>query len=186
MEIKKENKFKKFFKRYGVLSLACVIALVVALSIGLSVPQEGEPVSNEDSNFGLPMKNALVVQDFDDMDYVYNDVLERYEMHLAIDFSSQDLDVFSVLAGTVSEVGVDDMDGNYVKISHENGFESVYSSMDEQINVKVGDKVSKGQAIGKASSSSVKEKFDGGHLHFTLLKNNVEIDPNLYLDLQNK
>lgn len=185
MDIKKENKLKSFFKRYGVLSLACVIAVAVALSIGLNVPNE-KPVSTTDMNFALPMNNAVVAKDFADDRLQFNEALERWEIHLSIDFTSADNAVFSVLDGVVTDVDTNSLDGTYIKIEHSNGFESIYSSLDSDIKVAEGDKVNKGQELGKASDSAKNEIVEGGHLHFTLLKDGQEVDPNNYLDLQNK
>jgi len=190
MEIKTEQKFKSFFKRYGVLSLACVIALVVALSIGLNIPKddsvEDQPVSTIDMSFALPMNNAAIVKDFADDRLQFNEALNRWEIHLSVDFSSEDLSVFSVLDGVVAEVDSNSLAGTYVKIEHADGFVSVYSSLDDTLNVSEGDKVAKGQLIGLASASATNEIVEGGHLHFTLLKDGQEVDPNSYLDLQNK
>ncbi len=186
MEIKNETKLKSFFKRYGVLTLACVIALAVALSIGLNVAKQSSPVSTTQMNFSLPMNNAVVVKDFADDRLQNNEVLNRWEIHLSMDLTSEDKNVFSVLDGVVSKVDSNSLEGNYIEIQHDNGFVSVYSSLEDSITVKEGDKIEKGQQIGKASSTATNEKVDGGHLHFTLFKDGQEVDPNNYLDLQNK
>lgn len=189
MEIKKESKLKKFFKRYGALSLACVLSLSIALGIGLGVSQEngeGEPVSNVDLTFGLPMNNAVVVKDYSEEKLQLNEVLGRYEVHLAVDFASEENQVFSIFGGVVAEVDSNSLDGHYIKIEHDDGLVSVYSSLSDDLKVQEGDLVSKGQLIGFASESSGFEDVEGGHLHFMMLKDGVEVDPNNYLDLQNK
>lgn len=188
MEIKKENKFIAFCKRYGLLCASCLVAIVVALAIGLNVPKDEpkEPASSDILKFDLPMKGAVVVKDYDENRLQWNEALGRYQIHLAIDFSSEQTDVFSVLDGVVAEVESNSLDGQIIKIQHADGFVSVYSSLGEDAKVNVGDKVTKGQLIGCASTSATNEKVDGGHLHFELLKDGVEVDPNNYLDLQNK
>ncbi|MGN1201298.1 MAG: peptidoglycan DD-metalloendopeptidase family protein [Candidatus Caccovivens sp.] len=188
MEIKNENKFKTFFKRYGVLTVACVFSLVLALAIGLSVksPTDQQPVSTQGITFGLPMNNAVVVKDYADDHLQYNASMKRWEIHLSIDLASENCDVFSVADGVVASVDSNSLEGYIIKIEHQDGFVSIYSSLDEQLNVKAGDIVNKGQKLGVASSSATNESQDGGHLHFTLLRNGVEVDPNNYLDLQNK
>lgn len=187
MEIKKENKFKNFFKRYGVLTVACVFSLALALAIGLSVKNPDEqPVSTQNVTFGLPMNNAVVVKDYADDHLQYNNSMKRWEIHLSIDLASENNDVFSVADGVVASVDSNSLDGYIVTVEHQDGFVSVYSSLDEQLNVQAGEKVNKGQKLGTASDTATNESKDGGHLHFTLLKDNVEVDPNNYLDLQNK
>lgn len=186
MEIKEDNKVKKFFRRYGVLSLACVFSLAIALTIAFSVPKAGVDVSTDGIKFGLPMENAVVVKDFDDSKLQLNDSLERWEIHLSVDLASENNKVFSVYDGVVSSVESNSLDGYCITIEHADGFVSVYSSLAEEVKVKEGDKVTKGQEIGQASDTATNESKDGQHLHFTLLKDGNEVDPNNYLDLQNK
>lgn len=190
MEIKNENKFKRLFKRYGVLTLACVFSLAIALTIGLTVkvaePESELPVSTDNINFSLPMNNAVIVKDYADDHLQFNESLNRWEIHLAVDFSSENSEVFSVYDGVVKSVDSNSLDGYVIEIEHSDGFVSIYSSLDEQVKVNVGDNVTKGQLIAFASASATNESKDGSHLHFVLLKNGVEVDPNNYLDLQNK
>ncbi len=185
MEIKEEGKFKKLFKRYGALSLACIFSLALALGIALGV-QKGEPVSTNNVEFGLPMTDAVIVKDYADDRLQLNESLNRWEIHLAIDLSSENDAVFSIYDGVVDSVESNSLDGYVVTISHSDGFVSVYSSLSDSVQVKEGDSVKKGQQIGNASDSATNESKDGAHLHFVLMKDGVEVDPNNYLDLQNK
>ncbi len=187
MEIQNENKKKKFLKRFGAVSLACVLALGIALTIAFSIPKEpAEEVSTQVMNFGLPMNYAVVVKDYADDRLQHNESLKRWEIHLAVDLASDDAAVFSVYDGQVISVDDNTLDGGVVKIQHDNGFVSVYSSLDSTLNVKEGDTVTKGQEIGRAANTANFELKTGNHLHFTLLKDGLEVDPNNYLDLQNK
>ena len=52
--------------------------------------------------------------------------------------------------------------------------------------VKVGDKVESGQKIGTADETAVGEQDMGAHLHFAMKLNDKFVDPNNYLDLQQK
>lgn len=187
MEIKKENKFKKLFKRYGALSLACVLSLVIAFSIGLSLSKDdAKDVSTGEIQFAVPMTNAVIVKDYADDHLQFNESLNRWEIHLAIDMMSEDKNVMSILEGTVASVECNSLDGCVITINHSDGFVSVYSSLEEDALVAQGDKVSKGQLIGKAAATATNESLSGGHLHFQLFKDGKEVDPNNYLDLQNK
>lgn len=187
MEIKSENKFKKIFKRVGAVGLACVFVVAIALTIAFSIPKsEVEPVATKPMSFDLPMNDVVVVKDYAEDRLQYNESLKRWEIHLAVDLSSEDATVLSVCDGVVTCVETNSLDGTIVKIEHEDGFVSVYSSLSDELKVKEGDKVTKGQKIGEASSSASNESTSGGHLHFMLLKDGVEVDPNNYLDLQNK
>ena len=171
MEIKNDNKIKKLFKRFGTLGLALVFSFGVALTIGLTVPVEekaDKPVSTVGMSFGLPMADAVVVKDFADNRLQHNESLKRWEIHLAIDLASENPSVYSIYDGVVESVETNSLDGTIVKISHEDGFVSVYSSLGEDVDVKEGDVVSKNQLIGEASVSAANESLTGGHLHFAM------------------
>lgn len=184
MEIKEEN--KQSLKRLGAVSIACLVALVIALAIAFGVRGGTKDVSTSALSFALPMNNSVVVKDYADNRLQHNPSLKRWEIHLSVDLASEDSTVFSIYDGIVSKVDVNSVEGRIIKIEHEGGFVSVYSSLEDEVEVKEGDRVKKGQAIGKASTSGANESKSGAHLHFTLFKDGLEVDPNNYLDLQNK
>lgn len=63
--------------------------------------------------------------------------------------------------------------GNFVKLKHKYGFESIYGHL-SKITVKVGQEVLKDMRIGKVGSTG---KVTGPHLHYTLKKNGKYLDP---------
>ena len=70
--------------------------------------------------------------------------------------------------------------GNFVKIQHDNGTVCLYAHM-EYTSVKVGQRVSKGQVIGRMGNSG---NSSGGHLHWEFWSKNdynSNIDPSPYL-----
>lgn len=87
--------------------------------------------------------NGTVSLEYSDTVLVWNDTLGQYEVHLGVDFTGDDLSVFAAEAGTVSEVGTDVLEGNYVVIDHEDGYQTRYYSLDENIEVAKGDTVEK-------------------------------------------
>lgn len=76
--------------------------------------------------------------------------------------------------------------GNYVIIDHGNKYYTVYGHLEKGLNVKRGDKVSKGQIVGRMGNSGY--SF-GNHLHFEMRKgaNDREhvVNPMNYLMLEN-
>ena len=106
---------------------------------------------------------------------------------LVTDFSCEDgSNVLSVANGTVEEVGNNYLRGNYVVINHGNNLKSVYGSLGDNVSVKVGQNVSKGDVIGTAGKTAHSELSAGTHLHFEMLDNDKKIDPSGYLMLENK
>lgn len=71
--------------------------------------------------------------------------------------------------------------GNYVKIRHDNGMYTLYAHMKHNsVNVKVGQRVSKGQTIGYMGNTGY--SF-GAHLHFEVRNENDQyVDPTAFID----
>ena len=146
-----------------------------------------KPDSNPETlSFGLPMSNATIIKDYTDVKLEYNPTLDRWESHMYIDFTSNDLSVMSVLDGEILSVEYDYLTGYVVVIQHRDGFVSKYASLSDDVKVKKGDKIKKGDIIGQASNLAASSSAYGEHLEFTLLKDDKKIDPNNYLDLQEK
>ncbi|AHH10429.1 M23 family metallopeptidase [Borrelia coriaceae] len=67
--------------------------------------------------------------------------------------------------------------GKYIVISHNNGFQTLYAHLGS-FAVKVGQRVSRGQIIGRMGSTGYST---GNHLHFTIFKNGKTGNPMKYL-----
>lgn len=85
-------------------------------------------------------------------------------------------EVYATEAGTVVNSEYKDLNGNWIKIDHGNGFESLYLH-NSQLLVSVGDVVAKGQVIALSGNTGV---GTGPHLHFAIKLNGNYIDPLLY------
>ncbi len=191
MEIKKENKIATFFKRFGAYIVAAIVVLIIAAAATVAGvltnrKQPSQEVTTTTLVFGLPTTNASVIKDFSDTKLQFNETLKKWEAHFSVDLAGEDPTVMSVLDGTVTDVFYKYMDGYTVTIAHDQGFVSVYTSLDENVDVKKGDKVTKGQKIGKMSTSAAGESSYGAHLDFSLYQNGKSVDPNNYISLQNK
>lgn len=187
MEISRKNSFVEFIKKFWVYIVVGIVVFAVALTFTLlATLNRATPTSVTNLEFYLPMNNASLVKDYSDTELQKNETLNQWEAHMAVDLTSDNSEVYSVLAGRVSDVDYDYLDGYTVTITHSDGFQSIYSSLQEGVLVKVGDIVSAGQQIGNASDSAQGELEFGSHLHFTLLLNDEHVDPNNYLNLQAK
>ena len=139
------------------------------------------------TTFIVPMKNATVAKDYSGSELQYNSTLKQWEIHKAIDFiAGEDLNVYAVSDGTVSNVYTNYLEGTVVEISHSNGIVSVYKSLSKDVKVSVGDKINTGNVIGKVAETMAQELNSGAHLHFEMKKDGKLINPNDYLDLGNK
>lgn len=191
MEIKKSNRVKEFFKRFGVYVAAGVLVLGIAMTFTITAlvnhnGEEGVDVGGKNIAFVLPMSNPTILKDYSSTELQENTTLNQWEAHLAIDFTSEDKLVYAVYDGTVADVSYDYLTGNTVTIKHKDGFVSYYSSLGKDVLVKKGDTVKTGQKIGSADETASGETDLGAHLHFMMTQNDSKVDPNNYLDLANK
>jgi len=81
--------------------------------------------------------------------------------------------VRAAMAGRVSAVGYDNVFGNYVIISHHAGYRTLYGHM-HVIRTRTGAYVSQGERIGDVGNTG---QSTGSHLHFTVYKNGVTVNP---------
>jgi murein DD-endopeptidase MepM/ murein hydrolase activator NlpD len=79
----------------------------------------------------------------------------------------------AAMAGRVSTVGYTEVLGNYVVISHHSGYRTLYGHM-SYVRIKAGVYVSVGQRIGDVGTTGLST---GPHLHFTVYKNGVTVNP---------
>lgn len=68
--------------------------------------------------------------------------------------------------------------GNWVKIDHGNGIETLYQHLQDTSTVKKGDEVAKGQKIGHMGNTG---KSAGAHLHIEVYVDGKVVDPLPYL-----
>ena len=181
----------------GLLVIACAVIIGAVNSNGSTakVPTQVNPDveigggnNNQDivvsaPTYVVPMKGATVAKDYSAKELQYNETLKQWEIHKAIDFvAGENLNVFAITDGTVSNVYTNYLEGTVIEITHSKGLVSVYKSL-ETANVKVGDKVVSGQVIGLAGQTMAQEQSASAHLHLEMLLNGVKVDPNNYIDL---
>lgn len=87
--------------------------------------------------------------------------------------AAEGTDIYAVLDGTVCEAGSAPQAGNYVKIDHGNGIETLYCHC-SKLYVSKGVTVRKGEVIAAVGETGL---ATGPHLHFELHENSVAVDP---------
>ena len=128
-------------------------------------------------SFSKPL-NGQIQKPYSIDKVIYSKTLELWKTHDGIDISSQiGENVKSIEKGTVEKVYDDSFYGTTVVIDHGQGYKSSYSNLNSKVSVKEKQKVTKGQVIGKVSNTSIGEIKDEAHLHFTLFKDNNNVDP---------
>lgn len=141
---------------------------------------EPEPVV-KDPEFEMPTSGEIM-RGYAKDTLVYSDTLEEWVVHLGIDIKADRTTVVKASeAGTITSIKNDPRYGLTIVIEHTNGYKSVYSNLLTTEFVTEGDKVEKGQSIGTVGNSAAFEIVDEPHLHFEILKDGENVDPNIYI-----
>ena len=138
--------------------------------------------ANENTTqFIFPVEGE-VIKEFAKDNLIYSETLEEWITHPGIDIKADRTTIVkSVADGTVKSIKNDPRYGLTVTIEHADGYTSVYSSLLTAEFVKEGEKVTQGQTIGTVGNSAVFEVAEDNHLHFELLKDGSNINPEMYL-----
>lgn len=102
----------------------------------------------------------------------------RSNGHTGLDIAApKGTSIKAAASGTVTFSGYSGGYGNLVKISHGDGIVTYYGHC-SKLYVSKGDKVSAGDVIAAVGSTG---NSTGNHLHFEVVKNGVELNPQNYL-----
>ena len=145
-----------------------------------------EEVKKEDTvvelNFTKPVEGDIV-RDFAVENLIYSETLQEWTTHTGIDIKAEKTTVVkSAEAGTVKTIKNDPRYGLTIIVEHQNGFQTVYSNLLTSEFVVEGEKVEKGQSLGTVGNTAAFEIADEPHLHFEIIKDSVQVDPNIYLN----
>jgi murein DD-endopeptidase MepM/ murein hydrolase activator NlpD len=115
----------------------------------------------------------------------YNPTTRDWRTHNGMDIAAEaGTEVCAAADGTVYTVYEDETMGMTVVIRHEGGYVTCYSSLDEQVAVKVGDTVQMGQKIGFVGNTALLESAIGEHVHVTVTCNDEPVDPAEFFSAQ--
>lgn len=144
--------------------------------------EENEAVTETvELSFERPVEGD-VVRDFALENLIYSETLQEWTTHTGIDIKADKTTVVKAAeAGTVKTIKNDPRYGLTIIIEHNNGFQTVYSNLLTSEFVVEGEKVEKGQSLGTVGNTAAFEIADEPHLHFEIIKDGVQVDPNIYL-----
>ena len=124
--------------------------------------------------FSPPADEESVIATFGETAGILED--EQYGFERGMKFQSgQELQVYSVGGGIVSEIGESSQYGKYIKVVHGDDIVSIYGGCTE-IYVESLEKVKKGQLIASVSPEN------NGHLSFELWVGDEIVNPADYID----
>lgn len=201
------NKFVSFLKKniYYILMIACILAIgamitIAAINGSKDDPNVVKPSNNTENSqtnkpeekpdktekptsivFEIPVANAELGMDYSIELPVYSATLNQWAAHTGLDLLAEEgSEVKSAYNGVVKSITTDDYNGTVITIAHDNGLETSYSSLDEEISVIRNQVVSKGDVIGKCSTCLSKAS-EGAMCHFEVKLNGKYANPHDYL-----
>jgi murein DD-endopeptidase MepM/ murein hydrolase activator NlpD len=118
--------------------------------------------------------SAVQAQFADSRTYVYKGKEVDQQVHLGFDLAvTANVPIAAAQRGIVVHAADLGIYGNCVVLDHGLGVQSLYGHL-SSIGVKVGDKVEKGQEIGRSGQTGL---AGGDHLHFTTLVGGEQVTP---------
>ncbi len=139
-----------------------------------------EPEVPQKPAYVCPIKNGEILKECALDRLVFSATMNDYRVHTGLDFSA-DLgeEVLCYAAGTVESVENDEFWGTTVSVRHEYGLVTVYANLDPQLadGISVGKQLSAGDVLGYVGNTALAEKADEPHLHFEMILNGANIDP---------
>lgn len=135
----------------------------------------------KDEGFIRPV-DGDILKEYAKDNLIFSQTLNEWVTHTGIDIRADKTEVVKASAsGTVKTIKNDPRYGLTITIEHENGIKTVYANLLTSEFVVEGEKVTQGQTIGTVGNTAVFESSDDTHLHFEILKDNVNVDPTTYL-----
>ena len=142
---------------------------------------DSKATENKELSFEKPV-DGEIVKEYAKDNLIYSNTLQEWTTHLGIDIKADKTTVVkSAEAGKVKSIKNDPRYGLTIVIEHDKGYQTVYSNLLSSEFVVEGEKVEKGQSIGTVGNTAAFEIADEAHLHFEILKDSIQVDPNIYL-----
>lgn len=137
--------------------------------------------TKKEITFAKPAEGEIICEYAKD-NLIYSETLKEWITHTAIDIKADKTSVVKASTdGVIKSIVNDPRYGLTVVISHDEGYETVYSNLLTAEFVVVGEEVTQGQTIGTAGNTASFESSMESHIHFELLKDGEYLDPTIYL-----
>lgn len=168
------------FARYGEVLYANLIVSGKSLPVYRFEPENGKPgyytpdgKSTKKSIMRTPIDGARMSSGFG---MRRHPVLGYNKMHKGVDFAApRGTPIYAAGDGVIEYAGRKGAYGNYVAIRHNGQIKTAYAHMHKFAKgISSGQKVSQGDVIGYVGSTG---RSTGPHLHFEILRNNVQVNP---------
>jgi murein DD-endopeptidase MepM/ murein hydrolase activator NlpD len=133
------------------------------------------------SVFTWPVKGS-VLREYAVETLAYDETMGDWRTHDGVDIAATaGTQVMAPAGGTVTDLYEDDLMGTTVVILHADGVMSTCSNLAAVPTVEVGDTVRTGDIIGSVGATALAESGEASHLHLSMSKNGLSVDPLSYL-----
>ena len=155
----------------------------VQSAVELKLPEEpAEPVAPVAPRLIVEPVDGETVAAFSMEELSYSETLADWRTHDGVDVEVPvGTQVLAACSGTVLSVADDDLMGTTVVLDHGDGCETTYANLQSEPTVAPGQYVSAGQVIGRVGETSLAEASLAPHLHFSVTKDGVAVDPQKFL-----
>lgn len=145
---------------------------------------EKETETNEEKKpiiFTNPTEGEIIAE-FAQENLIYSETLKEWITHTGIDIKADKTSVIKASAdGVITSIINDPRYGLTIVMTHDDGYETVYSNLLTAEFVVEGEEVEQGQTIGTAGNTASFESGMESHLHFEILKDGEYLNPSIYL-----
>ncbi|MEG1448614.1 MAG: M23 family metallopeptidase, partial [Oscillospiraceae bacterium] len=122
-------------------------------------------------DMALPLKDFTLTSDFG---YRNHPITKKLDFHRGIDLAAAEGEnVYASFFGEVTDIGENEIYGNFIEISHSGNLKTVYSHC-KKIIAKKGMKVKTGDRIATVGSTGIST---GPHVHFEVIVKDKYCDP---------
>lgn len=113
----------------------------------------------------------------------FHPILQYSRAHKGVDLAAKEGSlVFSSLDGYINDIGYNNELGNYVKIQHKSGYETIYGHLSKiKSSLALKTRVSQGDVVGLVGHTGL---ATGAHLHFGVKKDGDYINPVIFFKNQ--
>ena len=144
-------------------------------------PAATAPATATASVYTWPVKGA-VLRAYNVEKLIYDETMGDWRTHTGLDIAAPvGTKVMAPAGGTVSDIYTDDMLGTVVEILHADNVISACANLAAVPAVEIGDTVRTGDIIGAVGASAIAESGEEAHLHLSMTRGGVAVDPLDYL-----
>lgn len=144
--------------------------------------QENKTAFTKEDKMSWPV-DGDVVMGYSVDKTIYDSTLDQYRTNDSISIKGNEgTEVMAAAAGTVEEIKDSPEMGKTVVIDHGNGWKTTYGQLQDDINVKVNDVVTKGDSIGEVNKPTKYSVNLGEHVDFKVTKDGQSVNPEKILE----